>query len=762
MVWGARPYTKTRYAAFSIVSLLGVFLALHPFLPGIQSDGSAYAVCLLALALLAMLSVTALARQFSGEAKAHGSAQQLPFAGAVLLGVVISAVYFAASHLRSFFETKSWSLHAADAELLAWSALSHLAVALIAVSILNLIRLAAAKSPQPRLVRFTLYGALAVVCLWFAAARFLSTALSFDGWRAQLFAAALAISLTLWGSWVSLPILAKPEKLTSSNRLAKLIPATTAAVFVLSALVLPALVAQGDWNGFLQGTFTLAFWLILAICVYWLLPHRTTYKLSALLAVLVLTVIAYASLRSTAILWAKPLGATDDEIFRSLGEYESRDVSFQTVQQLLGNSRRAECGSLCRILREYTNIRDAKVTEELKLVDTLAPTAGKKPDIFLFVIDSLRPDYLGAYNPKATFSPHLDDFARDSLIIHNVYTQYAGTSLSEPAIWAGAMLLHAHYMQPFEKLNNLEKLANTDGYQMVVSWDEVLREILTPASDTVKLDTDKALWNQLEICSTLRQTEDFLDHRSDPAKPILFYTQPKNVHQFARNTNPKPADAGWTFPPGFSQRISLEVHQVDDCLGAFFKDLQRRGLYDNSIIILTSDHGDATGEFGRFSHSTSIYPEIMRVPLFIHLPPAMRKQVVHDDTRISALTDITPSLYYLLGHRPVLQSLVAGRPLFMDSRGELESYPRDELFFASDVRAAYGLLLDHGRYFYACYDSPAQSYLYDLASDPPGQRNLVTDALKKQYDQKIIEYLHAIADFYGFKPNSSKLFRASQ
>lgn len=762
MVLEANPKGRIHYAVISILALVGAFLALHPILPGIQSDGFAYACSLVALALLAMIAATSLARPFSVEPRATSSVPQLPLGAAALVGVLVAVVYFAASHLRIYVETRSWRLHAADVEILGWSILSHVAVALVAVAILNLVRLAAAKSAHQRFLRYALYGALAVGALWLAAARFLSSALSFDGWRAQLFAAALAVSLTLWSFCLALPILANEDKFSASESLPKAIPATIAAALIVVAVALPAFVTEGDWNGFLQGTFTLTFWLLLATCIYRLLPRRTTYKLAALLAVIALTAVTYASMRTTAILWAKPLGSTDDEIFRSFGSYESRDVSFQTIQQLLGNSRASQCGSLCRILREYTNIRDAKVIEELKLVENLSPTPGKKPNIFFFVIDSLRPDYLGAYNPKATFSPHLDDFARDSLVIHNVYTQYAGTSLSEPAIWAGAMLLHAHYMQPFAKLNNLEKLAQADGYQMVVSWDEVLREILTPASDTVKLDADKALWNQLEICSTLRQANDFLDHRSDSAKPILFYTQPKNVHQFARNTNPKPADGGWSAPSGFSQRISLEVHQVDDCLGAFLNNLKRRGLYDNSIIILTSDHGDATGEFGRFSHSTSIYPEIMRVPLLIHLPLSMRNQVVFDDTRISTLTDITPSLYYLLGHRPVLQSLVAGRPMLMATHSELDSYPRDELFFASDVRAAYGLLLENGRYFYASYDSPAQSYLYDLASDPQGQRNILTGALKKQYDEKIIENLHSIADIYGFKPNPSKLFRAAQ
>jgi membrane-anchored protein YejM (alkaline phosphatase superfamily) len=356
----------------------------------------------------------------------------------------------------------------------------------------------------------------------------------------------------------------------------------------------------------------------------------------------------------------------------------------------------------------------------------------------------------------------LDALARDSVVVRNAWTPYAGTSLSEPAIWAGALLLHAHFMQPFERVNSLEKLAKTDGYQMMVSYDEILREILSPSGDVIKLDTDKKLWNQLEVCSTVQQAESAIEHRSDSARPLFFYAQPKNVHQFARNNMPQAKEAHWPAQPGFNYRISFELHQVDECMGGFVAWLKARGLYDNSIVIVTSDHGDATGELGRSSHSVVIYPEVMRVPLIVHLPKAMQNKFVHDDERISALIDITPSLYYLLGHRPIVSNPLFGHPLFMETQEELHSYQRDELFMASDVRAAYGLLTDNGRYMYATYDSPPQSYLYDLAQDPKGQHDILTNALKKHYDEQIIMHLHGIADFYGYKPGIGSMLASGQ
>ena len=137
----------------------------------------------------------------------------------------------------------------------------------------------------------------------------------------------------------------------------------------------------------------------------------------------------YKALQATDIFWAGALGSTDDDVARSLETYAAQDASFELTHHILGNRREVPCGDLCRILRQYTNIRDAEVIADVNLVDHLVPTAGKRPNIFILIIDSMRPDYLGAYNPKVDFTPNLDAFARDSVALRNVFTQYAGTSL---------------------------------------------------------------------------------------------------------------------------------------------------------------------------------------------------------------------------------------------------------------------------------------------------------------------------------------------
>jgi arylsulfatase A-like enzyme len=152
----------------------------------------------------------------------------------------------------------------------------------------------------------------------------------------------------------------------------------------------------------------------------------------------------------------------------------------------------------------------------------------------------------------------------------------------------------------------------------------------------------------------------------------------------------------------------------------------------------------------------------MRVPLIVHLPAQMSSRVVYDTNRLATLTDIVPSLYYLLGHKPIQQNPLYGRPLFAETRKELESYPKKDIFLASDVRAVYGILTADGRYLYTTYDSPAQSYLFDLMADPNALHDILTPPLKQHYDEEIIEHLQMIGDFYGYKPGMGSLLAAQR
>ncbi|HSY91897.1 MAG TPA: sulfatase-like hydrolase/transferase [Candidatus Binatus sp.] len=782
-----RAKSKRFLVGIGLLGSAGVYVTLRPFLPGLENNGAAYAWSLIALLPLVAISVwqtTNAVERGEPGARAEGNGAPFGFSAGLLVALVVSAIYTVGARVRLYSDTHALGFHGQDVAVAFWSLVSHFALAIVVLSALNFIFLIAARTSRPRMVRRGLVGALIAVVLSVVLTRFLGNAMSFDGWSAYFYASAFALTLTLWGFAIVEPFLARTTvteipkttvassvardeaKISSgqtSGQTSAQTVATWVTIVVVTGLALGSrwLIGGEDWNGFVESTAALLFWIVMSLCVYRLRPVRANYSAVVIFGVLLAAIFVYKGLQATEIFWGKSVGSTDDEISLKLEEYGTGDASFLLAHHMLGNGRGEVCGDLCRIMREYTNIRDTRTQAEVRLVDHLSLTQSGRPNVFVFVIDAMRPDYLGAYNPRVDYTPNLDAFARDSVVLHHAYSQYAGTSLSEPALWAGAMMLHAHYLQPFSRVNGLEQMLRADNYHMIVSMDEVVKEILLPTDDLVKLDMDKKLWNHLEIGSTLQQAQSVLDGRTESQGPIFFYDQPKNVHQFARNDVPSPTSQHWPDRPGLNTRITYEVHWVDKCLGEFFAYLKQHGMYDDSIIIVTSDHGDATGEFGRTSHSTSIWPEIMKVPLIIHLPQKMREHLVYDDSRVSTLTDITPTLYYLLGHRPIRQNPLFGRPLFAETKEELDRYPKKDLLLASDVRAVYGILTADGRYLYTTYDSPAQSYLFDLTTDPNAEHSILTPPLKQRYDEEIIEHLHSIADFYGYKPGVESLLAAT-
>lgn len=99
---------------------------------------------------------------------------------------------------------------------------------------------------------------------------------------------------------------------------------------------------------------------------------------------------------------------------------------------------------------------------------------------------------------------------------------------------------------------------------------------------------------------------------------------------------------------------ALRVDSYDDCLasldreiGRLFADLERRGLRDNTVIVVTSDHGEHFGEHSLFGHGVSLYQPEIHVPLLLFTPDAPRGHVVSEPV---SLRDLSATIAERLGH----------------------------------------------------------------------------------------------------------------
>src|SRR5260370_757493 len=243
-----------------------------------------------------------------------------------------------------------------------------------------------------------------------------------------------------------------------------------------------------------------------------------------------------------------------------------------------------------------------------------------------------------------------------------------------PSIWVGGMMVHKQYVTPFAPMNALQKLLETDGYHSFLTRDSILQTVVSPTPNLTELDQSIGGMNY-DLCGSLDELQQRLATQPANHPPLFSYTQPQNIHISVINRQGSTSidNANYrTFYAPYASRL----RRMDGCFGKFVDTLKSRGLYDNSVVILTADHGDSLGEQGRWGHAYTVYPEIMRVPLIVHLPAAL-SSLYSNPRSVAFSTDITPSLYYLLGHKPGAIDPMFGRPLFTERPADQPPYQRE-------------------------------------------------------------------------------------
>ena len=168
-------------------------------------------------------------------------------------------------------------------------------------------------------------------------------------------------------------------------------------------------------------------------------------------------------------------------------------------------------------------------------------------------------------------------------------------------------MLHKQYIRPFSPINTLEKLVRAEGYQLFLSQDEVLSAILQPSSNTVHLDPPGNTMD-LDFVKSLKRLTQLLHQRTPDAPPVFAYTQPQNIHiSVIQREGATTLDGGpYT---GFYAPYASRIKRMDEAFGQFLDDLKAQHLYDDSIIVLTADHGDSLGEEGRWVTLTRFTPK---------------------------------------------------------------------------------------------------------------------------------------------------------
>jgi arylsulfatase A-like enzyme len=691
----------------------------------------------------------------------HSSVEQprcISFRRVIVAAIFVAVLYPGAAFARYLATGRLLQLPPGELIAWGWAAVTHVLLFLAIFSTAELAAHAAGRFRNPRPTRFVIYTVLFWLGSTIVVYRVVLASVPFQSFEAEVYATLLAgaVVLLVGGGLLRRHVLRAATAVT--ERVA--VPAATDrrefAAFMLfllaSAVTVPALIGAMDWNSVLEKTWSLVYWaMVVGVFVFRRPTPSRRWPAWALGLIAFGSIGAYRIGVESAPKWGVFGHAQDFDASEALEWHREFDASFQAARQIMAPSFSRTCNDLCKFIEQQTNIPTSATVQlrDLDLVKGMQPSGRNKPNIFIIVVDSLRQDYVAAYNPDVYFTPAMAAFARDSVVFRNAFTRYGGTALAEPSIWSGTLLLHEQYVQPFHRVNNLEKLVQADGYQSLITVDTLLRRILQPSPDAVHLDEGAKTWTDVDFCSTGAEAITGIDAIGDRRRPVFLYTQAQNVHIIT---------LGKTYllrPPKnygkFVDYYSSELERLDGCFGNFMQALKARHMYDNSIIVLTADHGEALQEVGAERHAFSLKPEVIRIPLIIHVPAEVKRKWYYDPEAISFNTDIAATLYELLGHGPVIPRPEYGRPLFTPTRDEMQKYRQDSYMIASSYGPLYGILYENGTKLYLENTHVGVEQFFDIANDPTAKRNLLTEELRRISEAQLQSDMQAIADLFGYK-----------
>ena len=431
-----------------------------------------------------------------------------------------------------------------------------------------------------------------------------------------------------------------------------------------------------------------------------------------------------------------------------------------------------------------------------------APTgkaAGNAPNVLMIVLDTARADRFSAYGYENPTTPEIDRIAAEGTLFEQAVSSAVYTLPGHASLFTGAPSSVHGANTPLlyldSSMTTLAEILSRNGYRTAgfsnnrwVGTTSSLTQGFLHYEDHWRFDGFKPLHFLLKIC---RQMQAYWQRDSEAGGAA--YTLPRVLDWIEsvrstgeRDGNPAPffvfinlmePHYPVSYKPGFTdgfmdpedtvrdllrtnqdffrvirdpsamspedyRRYGVlydgELRYADHHLGMFLRELERRGLLDNTLLIITSDHGEAIGDHGLMGHRQSVYGELTRVPLILRHP------------RIQPAGHRVPEPVQTFDiFRTVLDFAGVEEPLPPDaalSRNLLEDPRQDRRIVAEEESAEWAVQLSPKlseqidpslvrKRYKAIYDGNLKyiwgtegvSELYDLARDPRETRNLAPE-----------------------------------
>lgn len=262
-------------------------------------------------------------------------------------------------------------------------------------------------------------------------------------------------------------------------------------------------------------------------------------------------------------------------------------------------------------------------------------------NVILITIDTLRADALSCYNIHGVPTPNIDALAKEGTIFEEVILPVPITLPSHCSIMTGTYPSYhtVHHNSLFKLPDSaltLAEVLKNNGYQTAAFIGAF--PLASVFNINQGFDTYDEHFNgkpqQNEYFFAERRAEDVINSatkwlQSPKSKPWFLWIHLFDPHQPYQP--PDPYKQIYQKNPYYG-----EIAYVDYSLGKFMDFLKTSGKLYNTLIVLTSDHGEALGEHGEINHSTFIYDTTLKVPLIFWAQNSrLRNKIVKSSASLS-------------------------------------------------------------------------------------------------------------------------------
>ncbi len=398
-------------------------------------------------------------------------------------------------------------------------------------------------------------------------------------------------------------------------------------------------------------------------------------------------------------------------------------------------------------------------------------------NVILIVVDSLRADHLNTYGYVPETSPNIDKFAQNAIVFENHISQCSWTLPSHATMFLGqnpsAHGVDHNFERIREDATTFPYVLQQAGFKTrgmshapLLEKSYGLQRGFDVYDDSLSTERKWKSWRVVTNNGMLKRAVTALDDVQQD--PFMMFVHLWDVHYDYNPRHPyddyfDPEYSGnlntfhWVYNDKVRKRISNrdkqyvisqydgEIAWTDHYLGRFFQILEERGLMDNSVVILTADHGEEFFEHGLTCHNHSNFLELVHVPFIVHVPGLEEQVRVPCRT---AMVDLFPTALEFADVPPPEGVELQGRSLLELVRDDTTCDPERPILTETvwskhhvslKTKKGYEIGMYRGDYMVSRrLSKPTSDWLFDLSTDPGQLHNLAED------EPELFEYLSEI------------------